>query len=232
MRYSELKRSKNTIIPRSTTMKESVRLDSLFPLIGEVLLQAIIEENPADLLAKFGIGVNTPISVLNQGTLAFSNDRVRFDGVQRLDLGLLIDSKEVVGIEVKLGMTGLNKAKINSWLTECSISSHSSGMRLSGNMLAVLSRSYDKRLLQEIESATLLVNIGSGQFVPLSTKWGLVVREKYVRSWQKDPPNFTTNVELLSLERDILKPYGRTRFNELCRRLLCREDYYSDWIGD
>lgn len=203
-------------------------MKALFPYIGESILRAIIESEPLSIVSTFLPDYQGNVEVLQQVQLAFPAARISFDGFQNLDIGLLINQSELFPVEVKLGRKGLHRANIDKMLQECTLSGHKSERRVAGNMLAVLNRSFDPKLRQEIGTDTLQAAV-HGSYVPVTETWGIIARSSILDSWRRNPPRFNDKRHAFSLE-EICNRYGRDKFNMLVAEQLRSEDYFKDWI--
>jgi hypothetical protein len=201
---------------------------ALFPYIGESILRVIIDTNPAQFEASFGLPAACSIDVLIQRPLVFPKAKITFDGFQNLDLGLLVNKSKVIPIEIKLGRTGLNKANVDRLLKDCSISTHKSETRIAGNMLAVLNRNLNTKLRKAIGADRLHAKTDYGN-IPVTDEWGIIARSSILESWERNKPKFNDNVKYFSLEK-ICDDYGKQNFNKLTLKMLKSGNYYKDWI--
>jgi len=203
-------------------------INDAFPHIGEAILERIINENPNLVLETLGLAQNRFVRAHRQIQIEFPKSGVIFDGFSTIDLGLQLTDGILFPIEVKLGHRGLNRATVNQKLASCTLSSHTSEPRISGNILAVLNRHFDSKLSDLISLDALHARVNNQQFI-VSDAWGVIARNHVLTSWAKNPPDFNGQQRALSLE-EICSAYGPARFNCLVRNMLSDIDYYEQWI--
>jgi len=204
-------------------------INDAFPHIGEAILERIINQDPSSVLEKLGLAENRFVRVHRQIPIEFPKSGVIFDGFSTIDLGLQLTDGIIYPIEVKLGHTGLNRATINQKLAPCTLSSHTSEPRISGNILAVLNRHFDTELSDLISLDALHARVNNQQFI-VADAWGIVARNHVLTSWERNPPNFNGQQHALSLE-EICSDYGHAKFNSLVKDMLSDIDYYDQWIN-
>ncbi|MCC2525728.1 hypothetical protein [Vibrio coralliilyticus] len=203
-------------------------LDTLFPHIGELVLEKILKERPELVAHKLGIEVEQVVSVHRQLPIFFPESDVMFDGFSTIDLAIELKDGIVLPIEVKLGKTGLAKASVDKMLSDCSISSHTSEKRISGKVFSILNRNYDTKLKSAIGESILSTKI-DGRTLALSDSWGIIARSKIISSWQKLPPNFNSLQTYLSVN-EICCDYGENNFNRVVTEILSGVNFYDEWL--
>ena len=204
-------------------------MKDLFPYLGEAILRELLSADPKSLTTMFPHLASASVQVFQTVPLSFPGTGISFDGFQKLDLAMLIDGKQVLPIEVKLGRTGLSRAIINRKLTKCSISRHVGERRVSGNMLAVLSRVFDERLSELVGSVGLHARIDGREF-PLTEEWVLIARRRVLSSWKTVRPEFNERAHFVALE-DVCEAAGRERFNQVVLSLFAEFDFFDEWVG-
>jgi len=189
---------------------QTVVIGDVFPHVGESLLERIIAYDPGYVLKQLGLSRNHLLRVHRQIPMVFPNTPVMFDGFSTVDLGLHLVDDTILPIEVKLGHTGLARATMNKKLAPCTVSGHTTGKRISGNILAVLNRNFSAELADLISSDTLHARLEEHPPLPVTSKWAVVVRDHVLESWSRLPPNFNDCHCKLSLESICLN-YGRDK---------------------
>jgi len=209
-------------------------MKALFPYLSESIICEILKAK-SDVVLKYfpHLSLNIPgapvISI--QMPLAFPNTNVSFDGFQNLDLGLVVDGGAVLPLEVKVGWTRLSKSNVDAMLDDCRISEHASNPRIAGNMLAVLNRNFKPELTAKLGESSLHACWTNGVRMPITDDWAIIARAKVIESWKMNRPNFNKNVRFITIE-EICSAFGREEFNDLVRRMLDIDDYYSTWIDN
>ncbi len=204
-------------------------LDSLFPHMGELILEKILNKEPKLVINKLGIELSEVVGVHRQLPMIFPDVDLIFDGFSTIDLALELKSGVIFPIEAKLGKTGLARARINEMLVSCSISSHLSEHRVSGKVFAVLNRNYDDKVNNVIGESKLSTII-NGHIIPVTDEWGIIARDSIISSWLKLPPDFNGLQTYLSVN-EICEQYGEYRFNALVAEILSEVDFYSIWLN-
>ncbi|QFT57078.1 hypothetical protein [Microbulbifer sp. THAF38] len=203
-------------------------IEEVFPHVGEILLERILNEEKSLVANILNIEQNKIRAVYRQLPLEFYDAPVIFDGFSTLDLGVLLTGGQVVPIEVKLGRYGLARASVNTMLSPCSISAHTSENRVSGKLFAILNRNFSTKLTEIISDAELCTRI-NGEVHPITDIWVIVARNSVIYSWQKLPPDFNGKQRVISIE-SICSSYGEHRFNELVGDIFSGVNYYNMWF--
>lgn len=203
-------------------------LGSVFPYIGEYILQAGLSSSLADLSEVFKCG--EVVAVHRQCKLGFPDSGVAFDGSGTLDLALELKDGEIIPVEVKLGYTGLTKSSIEKILLPCSLSAHLGEKRISGKVPSALNQNFDDELrdLVQSESMQALIN---GRWRVVSDKWRMIVRTCVAESWDRNMPSgFSEGFERVELEK-LCDVIGRDKFNTTVTQFFANRDFLELWIG-
>jgi hypothetical protein len=204
-------------------------IDDLFPYVGEVILERMINDDPSVVLTELDISEHEFIRAYTQVKIEYPESDIMFDGFSTIDIGLELTDNRIYPIEVKLGKTGLSRSIVNKKLSPCSVSTHRSENRVAGSILAVFNRYYDPQMTSLIDGDRLCARIDGRQLL-VTMDWGLIARNRILSSWDKLPPDFNGLEKYLSLE-SICASYGRDRFNVLVSDLLSNQNYYDVWLG-
>ena len=204
-------------------------LDEVFPHLGEIILQRILEHSPELIANARGIQVHDLRGIHRQIPLAFPKTEIIFDGFSTLDLGVHLSDGSLFPIEAKLGFTGLARASMNTKLASCSISGHQSEYRVSGKIPAVLNRNFDEQLRKKIANDRLHGWLG-GHWLPITEAWATIARDHVIASWTNYPPAFNGKHRTISLNQ-LCSKFGKMKFNQVVSELFANIDYYDRWIG-
>ena len=203
-------------------------IDDLFPHIGELLVERILNEDMCFLARQLNIKESDIQSVHRQLALEFPRASIIFDGFSTLDLAVLLTNGTVFPIELKLGYSGLARASVNKMLVPCTVSKHTSENRVSGKVLSILNRNFDGELLDVIGHSSLSARI-EGKDYPVTEEWGIIARKKVLSSWDKLPPNFNGLQACISIE-ELCSNYGEDKFNYLVNDVFSNVNFYNEWI--
>jgi hypothetical protein len=200
-----------------------------FSNIGELVIAKMFQAKPQNLLPILELGENdidyAHIAEIPQ--FAFAETTIvhdqgyGFDPMHKVDVALWIRPNAAYALELKLGETGLGRAKINEWLKPCVLNKH--GTNLKGKMLAIL----DRRSNEETPIGNL-VTVLNGQNISLQHNWAIVARTTIINNWRNNAPDFLPETKQIQVE-DLIEAYGgEIVFNELVQTLL-EFNYFQEW---
>ncbi len=201
---------------------------SLFPYIGESILQELSAKQPDIIMDAFDLPKHNFISIHRNVSFVFPNSSVSFDGFSSIDLCIKLNDNSIFPIEVKLGSTGLQRATINKKLKPCSVSDHQNETRVKGNTLSLLNRYFEKDLNFAIKNDKLHANI-DGTYFRLRKEWGIIARNHILKSWENFPPKFNGMQKLIDLESLCLQ-FGEEDFNQTTNKMFNNINFYNTWI--
>jgi hypothetical protein len=211
-------------------MSTNANKHSLFPYIAEHIFKDLIEESPelnAWILKQFGWPESSSLKVFHQVAPFFNSKKMRFDGMHRIDLLLVVDRRVAFPIEVKVGNNSPS-------LEDCSLSHKDTCIK--GNMLSILGG----LLPEKVDRAAIMVSFPAHEdqedaedfelpLIHASYTWGVIARKKVIDQLKKKEFKYVPN--FLDIQEICKHAGGEAVFNDaVSKHLLSVKDSCFEWL--
>jgi hypothetical protein len=210
-------------------MSTNANKHSLFPYIAEHILKDLIEERPelkGWILKQFGCPESSSLEVFHQVAMRFNAKNMRFDGMHRIDLLLVVDRRVAFPIEVKVG----NKSPS---VEDCSLSHKDTCIK--GNMLSILGgllpEKVDRDAIMVLFPAHEDQEDAEDSELPLihaSYTWGVIARSDVIDQLKKKAFKYVP--KFLDIQKICELAGGKEAFNYAVFKHLSGKDYYFEWL--